>query len=82
MNTPRIPFSLSFLKRIVELPENFRIFLIGSAISIYGLVLYELFPEFLVTLGQVLFYPLLFIVVFLILRLSMIGYFWYGWECV
>jgi len=47
MNTPRIPFSLSFLKRIVELPENFRIFLIGSAISIYGLVLYELFPEFL-----------------------------------
>ena len=47
MNTPRIPFSLSFLKRIVELPENFRIFIIGSAISIYGLVLYELFPEFL-----------------------------------
>lgn len=47
MNTPRIPFSLSFLKRIVELPENFRIFVIGSAISIYGLVLYELFPEFL-----------------------------------
>ena len=47
MNTPRIPFSLSFLKRFVELPENFRIFLIGSAISIYGLVLYELFPEFL-----------------------------------
>ena len=47
MNTPRIPFSVSFLKRFVELPENFRIFLIGSAISIYGLVLYELFPEFL-----------------------------------
>ncbi len=42
MNTPKIPFSISFF---TNLTESFRIFLIGSIISVYGLVLYELYPE-------------------------------------
>ena len=56
MNTPRINFSLSFLKRLTEIPENFRIFIIGSAISTYGLVLYELFPEFLFNPNYSIYY--------------------------
>jgi hypothetical protein len=42
MNIPKIPFSISFF---TNLTESFRIFLIGSVISFYGLLLYELFPE-------------------------------------
>ena len=42
MNTPKIPFSISFF---TNLTESFRIFVVGSIISIYGLILYELFPE-------------------------------------
>ena len=42
MNTPKIPFSISFF---TNLTESFRIFVVGSIISIYGLMLYELFPE-------------------------------------
>jgi hypothetical protein len=42
MNIPKIPFSISFL---TNLTESFRIFLIGSVISFYGLLLYELYPE-------------------------------------
>jgi hypothetical protein len=43
LNPPRISFS--FLNQLIQLPESFRIFLITSIISVYGLVLYELFPE-------------------------------------
>jgi len=43
LNPPRISFS--FLNQLIQLPESFRIFLITSVISVYGLVLYELFPE-------------------------------------
>jgi hypothetical protein len=43
LNPPRISFS--FLSQLIQLPESFRIFVIGSIISVYGLVLYELFPE-------------------------------------
>ncbi|MGI0064454.1 MAG: hypothetical protein ACREAL_06245, partial [Nitrosopumilaceae archaeon] len=43
MNPPRISFS--FLSQLIQLPESFRIFVITSVISVYGLVLYELFPE-------------------------------------
>ena len=42
MNTPKIPFSISFF---TNLTESFRIFVVGSIISIYGLILYEVFPE-------------------------------------
>jgi len=42
MNTPKIPFSISFF---TNLTESFRIFVVGSIISIYGLILYEIFPE-------------------------------------
>jgi len=45
MSPPRIPFSLSFLSQLTQVPESFRIFVIGSLISVYGLLLYELFPE-------------------------------------
>ena len=45
MNPPRILFSLSFLSQLNQLTESFRIFLVASVISIYGLVLYEGFPE-------------------------------------
>ncbi|MEX0640162.1 MAG: hypothetical protein WEB28_09145 [Nitrosopumilaceae archaeon] len=43
MNPPRISFS--FLSQLIQLPESFRIFVITSIISVYGLILYELFPE-------------------------------------
>jgi len=43
LNPPRISFS--FLSQLIRIPESFRIFVIGSIISVYGLVLYELFPE-------------------------------------
>ncbi len=42
MHIPKIPFSISFF---TNLTESFRIFLIGSVISFYGLLLYELYPE-------------------------------------
>lgn len=45
MNPPRILFSLSFLSQLNQLTESFRVFLVSSVISIYGLVLYEGFPE-------------------------------------
>jgi hypothetical protein len=45
MNPPRILFSISFLSQLNQLTESFRIFLVSSVISIYGLVLYEAFPE-------------------------------------
>jgi len=44
MNPPRISFSLSFLTQLIKIPESFRIFVIGSGLSLYGLVLYEFFP--------------------------------------
>jgi hypothetical protein len=52
MNPPRISFSLSFLSKITQVPESFRIFVIGSIISVYGLVLYELFPELIFDLDN------------------------------
>jgi len=52
MNPPRIPFSLSFLNQLTQVPESFRIFVIGSIISVYGLVLYELFPELIFDLDN------------------------------
>jgi hypothetical protein len=52
MNPPRIPFSLSFLNQLIQVPESFRIFVIGSIISVYGLVLYELFPELILDLDN------------------------------
>ncbi len=42
MHIPKIPFSISFF---TNLTESFRIFLVGSVISFYGLLLYEIFPE-------------------------------------
>ncbi len=45
MNPPRISFSLSFLNQLTNVPESFRTFVIGSGLSLYGLVLYEFFPE-------------------------------------
>jgi len=38
------------------------------------------FPDFLILVGQVLFYPLGFIIAVLIIRLVAIAYFWYGWD--
>ncbi len=52
MNPPRILFSLSFLSQLSQLTESFRIFLVGSAISLYGLVLYEVFPEMIFDLNN------------------------------
>ena len=52
MNPPRILFSLSFLNQLKDLTESFRIFLVGSAISLYGLVLYEAFPELILNLDN------------------------------
>ena len=52
MNPPRIPFSLSFLTKLTQIPESFRIFLIGSGISFYGLILYEVFPEQILVLDN------------------------------
>lgn len=45
MNPPRILFSLSFLNQLSQLTESFRIFLVSSGLSLYGLILYEAFPE-------------------------------------
>jgi hypothetical protein len=53
MNTPRISFSISFLTQV---PEGFRLFVVGSIISVYGLILYELFPEFLFNPNFSLYY--------------------------
>ena len=52
MNPPRISFSLSFLKQLTNVPESFRTFLIGSGISFYGLILYEVFPEQILVLDN------------------------------
>ena len=56
MNPPRIPFSLSFLNQLTQVPESFRIFVIGSIFSVYGLVLYELFPELIFDLDNSILY--------------------------
>ena len=56
MNPPRIPFSLSFLNQLTQVSESFRIFVIGSIISVYGLVLYELFPQLIFDLDNSLLY--------------------------
>jgi hypothetical protein len=56
MNPPRISFSLSFLNQLTQVPESFRIFVIGSIISVYGLVLYELFPELIFDLDNSVLY--------------------------
>ena len=56
MNPPRIPFSLSFLNQLTQVSESFRIFVIGSVISVYGLVLYELFPELILDLDNSVLY--------------------------
>jgi hypothetical protein len=45
MNPPRIPFFLSFITKLTNVPESFRTFVIVSGISLYGLILYEFFPE-------------------------------------
>lgn len=52
MNPPRILFSLSFLSQLNQLTESFRIFLVSSVISLYGLVLYEAFPEIIFDLNN------------------------------
>jgi hypothetical protein len=52
MNPPRILFSLSFLSQLKQLTESFRIFLVSSVISLYGLVLYEGFPELILNLDN------------------------------
>jgi len=54
LNPPRISFS--FLSRLIELPESFRIFVITSVISIYGLLLYELFPELIFDINNAVSY--------------------------
>jgi len=56
MSPPRIPFSLSFLNQLTQVSESFRIFVIGSIISVYGLVLYELFPELIFDLDYSMLY--------------------------
>jgi len=56
MNPPRILFSLSFLSQLKQLTESFRIFLVSSGISIYGLVLYEAFPELILNLDNSISY--------------------------
>ena len=56
MNPPRIPFSLSFLNQFTQLQEGFRIFVIGSVISVYGLFLYELFPELIFDINNAVSY--------------------------
>lgn len=56
MNPPRILFSLSFLS---QLTESFRIFLVSSTISLYGLVLYEAFPEMILDLNNAISYFIL-----------------------
>ncbi|HXV66709.1 MAG TPA: hypothetical protein VD731_05765 [Nitrosopumilaceae archaeon] len=54
MNPPRISFS--FLSSFLQLAESFRIFVITSIISVYGLVLYELFPELIFDINNAVFY--------------------------
>jgi len=56
MNPPRILFSLSFLSQLKELTESFRIFLVSSVLSIYGLILYEVFPELILILDNSIYY--------------------------
>jgi hypothetical protein len=56
MNPPRILFSLSFLSQLNQLTESFRIFLVSSTISLYGLVLYEAFPEVILDLNNAISY--------------------------
>jgi len=54
LNPPRISFS--FLSQLIELPESFRIFVITSVISVYGLLLYELFPELIFDINNAVSY--------------------------
>jgi hypothetical protein len=54
LNPPRISFS--FLSQLIQLSESFRIFVIGSIISVYGLVLYELFPELIFDINNAVSY--------------------------
>lgn len=54
MNPPRISFS--FLSQLIQLPESFRIFVITSVISVYGLFLYELFPELIFDINNAVSY--------------------------
>jgi len=56
MNPPRILFSLSFLSQLTQLTESFRIFLVSSVVSIYGLVLYEAFPKLILNLDNLIIY--------------------------
>ena len=56
MNPPRILFSLSFLSQLNQLTESFRIFLVSSVVSLYGLVLYEAFPELILILDNSISY--------------------------
>jgi len=56
MNPPRILFSLSFLSQLTQLTESFRIFLVSSVVSIYGLVLYEAFPKLILNLDNSIIY--------------------------
>ena len=53
MHIPKIPFSISFF---TNLTESFRIFLIGSVISFYGLLLYELYPELIFNPNLAIYY--------------------------
>lgn len=54
MNPPRISFS--FLSQLIQLQESFRIFVITSVISVYGLLLYELFPELIFDINNAVSY--------------------------
>jgi hypothetical protein len=54
LNPPRISFS--FLSQLIRIPESFRIFVIGSIISVYGLVLYEVFPELIFDINNAISY--------------------------
>jgi len=54
LNPPRISFS--FLSQLIQLPESFRIFVITSVISVYGLFLYELFPELIFDINNAVSY--------------------------
>ena len=54
MNPPRISFP--FLSKLIQLPESFRIFVITSVISVYGLFLYELFPELIFDINNAVSY--------------------------
>ncbi|MCH8860651.1 MAG: hypothetical protein IH843_05900 [Thaumarchaeota archaeon] len=56
MNPPRILFSLSFLSQLNQLTESFRIFLVSSVVSLYGLVLYEAFPKLILNLDNSISY--------------------------